>query len=94
MLDEEFLNSMISREENMSEKEIDLTRVLFNSFNDYGEDVLDSWKTCKFFTQLLTKIQKMEDRIVDLELIANRFSNDIQQLNDQINEKEVYMEDW
>lgn len=94
MLDEEFLNSMISRRENMSEKEIDLTKVLFNSFNDHDEDLLDSWETCKFFTQLLTKIQKMEDRIVDLELIANRFSNDIQQLDDQINEKEIYMKDW
>ena len=94
MLDEEFLDSMISNEKNMTEKEINLTKILFKSFNNYEEDFLDSWETCKFFTRLLTKIQKMDERIIDLELIANRFSNDIQQLDDQINEKGIYMEDW
>ena len=97
MLDSEFVDQFLTEESSLEEreKELEEAKKLFEAFNDYENgDLLDSWDTCKFFTRLLTKIQKMENRIQELEEQLESTSYNLGELEDRVDKKGVCMEDW
>jgi DNA repair ATPase RecN len=97
MLDSEFIDQFLTEEPSLAEREKQFkeTKKLFEAFNNYeNDDLLNSWNTCKFFTRLLTKIQKMENRIKELEEQLESTSYNLGELEDRVDKKGVYMEDW
>jgi hypothetical protein len=101
MLDSEFVDQFLPTECLVKDRELEVTKKLFETFNNYnncddpqGRDLLDSWDTCKFFTRLLTKIQKMQNRIQELEEQLKSTSYNLGELEDRVDKKGVYMEDW
>jgi DNA repair ATPase RecN len=97
MLDSEFVDQFLTEDSSLAEREKQFkeTKKLFETLNDYeNDDLLNSWNTCKFFTRLLTKIQKMENRIQDLEEQLESTSYNLGELEAQVHKTGVYMEDW
>ena len=97
MIDSEFVDQFLTVESSLAEreKELEEAKKLFEVLNDYeNNDLLDSWETCKFFTRLLIKIEKMENRIQELEEQLESTSHNLGELEDRVDKKGVYMEDW
>jgi hypothetical protein len=96
MLDSEFVDQFLTEESSLGEREKELkeAKKLFEAFNNYENNELDSWDTCKFFTRLLTKIETMENRIKELEEQLESTSYNLGELEDQIHKTGVHMEDW
>ena len=97
MIDSEFVDQFLTVESSLAEreKELEEAKKLFEVLNDYeNNDLLDSWETCKFFTRLLIKIEKMENRIQELEEQLESTSYNLGELEDRVDKKGVYMEDW
>lgn len=93
MLDSEFVDQFLPPQ-CVKDREFEVAKKLFETFNDYDNDELDSWDTYKFFTRLLIKIQKMENRIQELEDQLESTSYNLGELEDRVDKKGVYMEDW
>jgi hypothetical protein len=94
MLDSEFVDQFLPGEYLIKDRELEVAQKLFETFNNYENDELDSWDTCKFFTKLLIKIEKMENRIQELEEQLESTSYNLGELEDRVDKKGVYMEDW
>ena len=101
MLDSEFIDQFLPTEWLIEDRELEVAKKLFETFNNYNNyddpesrDLLDSWDTCKFFTRLLIKIEKMENRIQELEEQLESTSYNLGELEDRVDKKGVYMEDW
>lgn len=94
MIDFEFVDQFLPGEYLLKDRELEVAKKLFETFNDYENDELDSWDTCKFFTRLLIKIEKMENRIQELEEQLESTSYNLGELEDQVDKRGVYMEDW
>jgi predicted RNA-binding protein with EMAP domain len=92
MLNSEFVDQFLPPE-CAKDRELEVVRKLFENY-DYEKDELDSWDTCKFFTRLLIKIEKMENRIQELEEQLESTSYNLGELEDRVDKKGVYMEDW
>lgn len=94
MLDSEFIDQFFDGHE-LNEDQKGAFNVLDVRLTDFGHrSELNVYNSCMFFTRLLTKIQKMENRIQELEEQLERTSYNLGELEDRVDKKGVYMEDW
>ena len=96
MLNLEFVDQFLPPE-CAKDRELEVAKKLLETLNftvNYEKDELDAWGICKFFTRLLIKIEKMENRIQELEEQLESTSYNLGELEDRVDKKGVYMEDW
>ena len=94
MLDSEFIDQFFDGPE-LNEDQKGAFNVLDVRLTDFDHgSELDVHNSCMFFTRLLTKIQKMENRIQELEEQLESTSYNLGELEDRVEKKGVYMEDW
>jgi hypothetical protein len=97
MLDSEFIDQFFDGPE-LNEDQKGAFNVLDVRLTDFDHrselSELDVYNSCMFFTRLLTKIQKMENRIQELEEQLERTSYNLGELEDRVEKKGVHMEDW
>jgi BMFP domain-containing protein YqiC len=94
MLDSEFIDQFFDGSE-LNEDQKGAFKVLDVRLTDFDHrSELDVYNSCMFFTRLLTKIQKMENRIQELEEQLESTSYNLGELEDRVEKKGVYMEDW
>ena len=94
MLDSEFVDQFFDGLE-LNEDQKGCFNILEERLTEYhNQSELNVYNSCMFFTRLLTKIQKMENRIQELEEQLESTSYNLGELEDRVDKKGVYMEDW
>lgn len=97
MLDSEFVDQFFNYYgiNELNEDQKGCFNILEEGLTEYdNQSELNVYNSCMFFTRLLTKIEKMENRIQELEEQLESTSYNLGELEDRVDKRGVYMEDW
>ena len=97
MLDSEFIDQFFDYYglNELDEEQKGYFYILEERLTDFNNQTeLDVYNSCTFFARLLSKIQKMENRIQELEEHLESTSYNLGELENRVDRKGVYMEDW
>ena len=97
MLDSEFIDQFFDYYglNELDEEQKGYFYILEERLTDFNNQTeLDVYNSCTFFARLLSKIQKMENRIQELEEHLESTSYNLRELENRVDRKGVYMEDW